>query len=721
MTLESNRGRIIPPNLDDRTWQDLVDEMKALIPKYAPQWTDHNPSDLGITLIELFAWLVEGLTYRLNRVPEKNYVAFLNLLGITRDPATPAYTYLAFNAGPSKVLVPAGTQAQTPASEGESPVIFETDGDVTVLPINLKHALLIGPWAPAATTSQYDTVSATVVGPPAAKYPVKIAANQAVQICLGFDRATTEAMLLEFRLYRPILKPDQFTIEWVYSKGTDPPLAWPIVGTVGDGTDLLKRNGAVRLTPKTDWSAQRPTAPANDPAAQDWRNSVTARVPANAITEPFFWLALRITNKNTDATAPPVEIGFDRILFNSVLAHNALTIRTPELLGRSNGQPFQLFSLRNRPLYKQPDTDFPYTHLKILVGQGNNWEPWSLVDDFPQGPDKVYRLNPVTGEISFGNYDDEKKQGHGSSPPEGSDIQALSYRYVAGGASGNVRPGRVVSLGTTLQGRLPAGISGVVNLGAAFDGADEELIEMTLRRAPEEIKSRSRAVTAEDYEFLTREAATNVTIVRCLPPRLEVTDQQPNGVPWTFGGITRAPGNVNVIIVPDQGKEDARPEPTQDLIREVQAFLDRRRDLTSNLQVLGPRYLPVIVAIELTIWKQAETATDLKKVRADTLGRIKGILHPTRGGAKEAGWQVGQHVFVSDLFQAIMPPEDIGYVSNLQIRPDTPLYQPANRPFQNSPLGASVRVADYELICAAQDDRHTITLKDEKGLVISPP
>ena len=90
---------ILPPDLDDRTWQDLVDEMRALIPKYAPQWTDHNPSDLGITLIELFAWLGEGIIFRLNQTPEKNYLALLNLLGITRDPPTPARTYLTFTSG----------------------------------------------------------------------------------------------------------------------------------------------------------------------------------------------------------------------------------------------------------------------------------------------------------------------------------------------------------------------------------------------------------------------------------------------------------------------------------------------------------------------------------------------------------------------------------------------------------------------------------------------
>ena len=85
----NGRGRIHAPVLDDRDWSALVEEARALIPKYAPQWTDHNPSDIGITLIELFAYLVEGLIFRLNQVPDKHYVEFLNLLGLTRDPAVP--------------------------------------------------------------------------------------------------------------------------------------------------------------------------------------------------------------------------------------------------------------------------------------------------------------------------------------------------------------------------------------------------------------------------------------------------------------------------------------------------------------------------------------------------------------------------------------------------------------------------------------------------------
>src|SRR5215475_2973554 len=68
------------PNLDDRRYADLVEEARTLIPTYAPEWTNHNPSDPGITLIELFAFLSEMLLYRLNRVTAANILSFLKLL-----------------------------------------------------------------------------------------------------------------------------------------------------------------------------------------------------------------------------------------------------------------------------------------------------------------------------------------------------------------------------------------------------------------------------------------------------------------------------------------------------------------------------------------------------------------------------------------------------------------------------------------------------------------
>lgn len=68
------------PNLDDRNYEDLLKEARSLLPTYAPLWTNHNPSDPGITLIELFAYLTEMMLYRLNRVTDANVYAFLRLL-----------------------------------------------------------------------------------------------------------------------------------------------------------------------------------------------------------------------------------------------------------------------------------------------------------------------------------------------------------------------------------------------------------------------------------------------------------------------------------------------------------------------------------------------------------------------------------------------------------------------------------------------------------------
>ena len=82
--------------LDDRRFQDLVSEARTRISRSCPEWTEHNVSDPGITLIELFAWMTEMTIYRLNRVPDKLHVALLDLLGIRLDGPTAATTSLRF-------------------------------------------------------------------------------------------------------------------------------------------------------------------------------------------------------------------------------------------------------------------------------------------------------------------------------------------------------------------------------------------------------------------------------------------------------------------------------------------------------------------------------------------------------------------------------------------------------------------------------------------------
>ena len=131
-------------NLDDRTFKDLVDECILRIPRYCPEWTNYNASDPGITLVELFAWLTDQMLLRFNQVPRRNYVAFLELLGIRLQPPAPARTevtlYLAA-ALPSLYQIPAGKEVATERTETEEAIVFTTDQPLSIGVPRIRHFL----------------------------------------------------------------------------------------------------------------------------------------------------------------------------------------------------------------------------------------------------------------------------------------------------------------------------------------------------------------------------------------------------------------------------------------------------------------------------------------------------------------------------------------------------------------------------------------------------
>src|ERR1043166_9828517 len=105
------------PILDNRSYQQLRDELVRRIPVYAPEWTDHNASDPGITLLELFAFLGENLLFRFNQIPETTKLAYLKLLRIPMRSAVPARAMVVLEridsgAGSDEaVIVELGTEA----------------------------------------------------------------------------------------------------------------------------------------------------------------------------------------------------------------------------------------------------------------------------------------------------------------------------------------------------------------------------------------------------------------------------------------------------------------------------------------------------------------------------------------------------------------------------------------------------------------------------------
>src|ERR1700682_2641106 len=131
------------PNLDDRSWKQIVDEAVRLIPRYCPEWTNHNQSDPGVTLLELYAWMTEMVIYRLNKVPEKNFLTFLDLIGVRLKPPEPARVVLELTpseGAEGELLVKKGTQVATLQAGGADPVTFETLRDITLLPVRVVRA-----------------------------------------------------------------------------------------------------------------------------------------------------------------------------------------------------------------------------------------------------------------------------------------------------------------------------------------------------------------------------------------------------------------------------------------------------------------------------------------------------------------------------------------------------------------------------------------------------
>ena len=124
------------PRLDDLRYDRIVEELIRRIPVHTPEWTDHNDSDPGITLIQLFAHLTELTGYRLNRVPEKNHIELLKLLGVRLKPAHAARTQIAFFLAGIELLESFTLRqgARLRATVGEPPPTFETDRDIDIVP-----------------------------------------------------------------------------------------------------------------------------------------------------------------------------------------------------------------------------------------------------------------------------------------------------------------------------------------------------------------------------------------------------------------------------------------------------------------------------------------------------------------------------------------------------------------------------------------------------------
>ncbi|MGA1871576.1 MAG: putative baseplate assembly protein [bacterium] len=137
------------PIIDNRTATDISQQVRGLIPQYSGFYPREGEDRLTDALIGIFSRFAEIILERLNKVPEKNFLAFLDLLGASPLPPQPSRVPLTFylaSGSPVEAYVPAGTQVAAPPGEGEDqPSIFETESELIVTGVKLSSLFLTDP------------------------------------------------------------------------------------------------------------------------------------------------------------------------------------------------------------------------------------------------------------------------------------------------------------------------------------------------------------------------------------------------------------------------------------------------------------------------------------------------------------------------------------------------------------------------------------------------
>ena len=186
------------------------------------------------------------------------------------------------------------------------------------------------------------------------------------------------------------------------------------------------------------------------------------------------------------------------------------------------------------------------------------------------------------------------------------------------------------------------------NLQAAYSGRDEETFEDAKNRAPLAIKSRSRAVTDEDFEYLAMQSA-NIKRAKALPL------YHPG-----FPGV-QVPGVVTVVVVPDA--DTPNPIPSEGTLRTVCAYLEPRRLLTTELYVVAPTYQQVQIQGKVI----ASGNADLAEVSQQIEQTLLDYFHPLKGGEDGLGWPFGGTIFYSRVYQQVFTVKGVQSIQNLVI------------------------------------------------------
>ncbi len=738
------------PILDDRSYQQLRDELVRRIPVYNPEWTDHNASDPGITLLELFAFLGENLLFRFNQIPESTRLAFLRLLQVPLRPAVPARAMLAFaSRSPDPAFEPPRVELGSEARSGA--LSWETLDEVTVAPFRMvavarsvakapdpalepeaadfvtasldamqamgtfqtgdktafyqATALPADPAAPGAQPVDFgatvdNTLWIAVVAPvPPAAEPDR---NTRLLARFTTDRATLNVGFVPDLAVRPddplpdpcpgelasLTRTDPCRPATVGDGGAVPEIVWQVstprldptqrpiylpVTIVGDTTRGLARQGVTRLELPRDPNALGVVSGLDQDAygTGDLPPTLPGLDPREDVI--LFWL--RAYHRD-----PSHRLGRVRWVGANAAEAEQKRRAPTEFLGTGNGQAGQAYRLQNRPVLERTVV------IEVEDQTGGRWVRWSEVDGFEAAreDDKVFAIDLEAGEVRFGNGV------KGFAPQLGQRIRATEYRY-GGGAEGNVGPGAVNKLSSALAGS--GGDVTVSNLLAARGGAPAETIAAALERIPGELRRHDRAVSAGDFrELALATPGADLGRAEVLPLYDPVT------------GDPQAAGVVTVVVWPREDRQHPNaPMPDRTTLRAVCGWLDRRRLVTTELNVIPPRYQKVAVAVGVRV----KPGYGVDAVRSWVELVVRQYLAPLPPyGPEGKGWPLGRAVYGPEIEAAVLQVEGVEFVEppgvGVAFRDASGTWVPA--PGESVPMAAN-QVPELDVITVVNGPR----------------
>ena len=670
------------PTLDSRTWDELTSEGRSLIPRYAPEWTDHNLHDPGITLIELFAWLSELLLFRLDRVTPATMRTFLRLVGVEPEPAHAACTAVAFRlaVGAAPVALLAGTRI----SDAGGDVVFESVDDVTVtaawLELDTAEGTSRGRIVVDAGGASVDVTAQNATGDVFAAFGSAPVPGDGLRI--GFDVLPAHAgTTLSLYVWTESWESDAATSAAIEAEEREvaaecappPPISWPTPQDCADAVPTSATPPAPTPPPlhysaRTVWEFSTgvelwQTFTAVDDPTRALTLSGAVRLKAEAGHAPGsggrYWIRCRLASGGFDC-APQLT----GIAVNAVPVAHAAAATPGEDIGTSRGEAGLLRLLDARPVVSGS------TELRVTAADGADDDGWREVSWWDKtGPDDPHYLcDHVLGTIAFGD-------GRvGRVPAAGSQLTMRAYR-VGGGTAGNVPAGRLSHVAGS-----PAGVVPVQPLPAT-GGADAETLGHAHGRALDLLAAPSRAVTLADVETIAL-ATPGAPLGRAQA----LAERHPD-----FGCIP-APGVVTVVVLPRCGD---RPQPSEALLELVRRYLERRRPLTTELHVVGPSYVAVRVTATLHVRRgNAVGAAAAAQAALDV------FFDPLHGGPRGTGWPLGRDVIESEVLATLNALPGVIYVDGVGL----------SGPEDAAPRCGNLALCGIELV---DSQRHGINVVEE--------